>query len=178
MSNAYINEPYRIHYIAKEYRAGLTDIHAHVYKPNGLLLGPYYFIEVPPSPSVEGGVYFLDFMDSDSEGNYLFLVHCPSQEARAAQQVFFVKRPDIDVKSIKLKTDRLTFNDNSSVKSYISDSPAVVVDSEFVDIRGPYQTGMVDINKTFIQFNNYVAYNVPMSIAISLIQKSNKYTII
>jgi hypothetical protein len=105
MANAYVGEAYRIHYIAKEFQSGLTDVRAHVYKPNGLLLGPYSFIEILIIPGVGDGFYYFDFLDADVQGNYLFIVYSSSQGTKAAQQVFFVTRPDIATDHLKTSVD-------------------------------------------------------------------------
>lgn len=80
---AYINEPYKFVYVAKNFTSGLTDVKLVVYKPNMVKLGVYDLIEVNAGDGK--GVYYYDFNDADIPGTYIFVCNsasCPLKDAR------------------------------------------------------------------------------------------------
>ncbi len=87
----HINTAFRLYYAAKDYRTGLTDVQYYVYAPNGIRSGPYLMSEL--NQSAAAGVYYDDYLDATVEGNYLFLVDCPSHPWRAEQSYFFESKP-------------------------------------------------------------------------------------
>ena len=90
---AFFGEKYHINYIAKDFKAGLTDVRMVVYKPNGVKLGVYTLAEVNVGDGA--GIYYYDFEDADMEGTYLFIVNSPSWPKKDAKQVFFEEKVDI-----------------------------------------------------------------------------------
>lgn len=106
---AFLGEPYRIHYVARDFKSRLSDIFMYVYKPNGVRLGPYILSELPVDHG--SGVYYEDFMDSDIEGSYLFLIDSVSNPARDAKQIYFSRKLDSDLSSIMDKTNQLSVLD-------------------------------------------------------------------
>lgn len=87
---AYVTETYRLHYIAKDFKHGLTDVRMVVYKPNGVKQGIYALTELNAGDGK--GIYYYDYVDSDLEGTYLFVVNSLSTPKKDARQVYFEKR--------------------------------------------------------------------------------------
>lgn len=87
---AYINETFRIHYISKNFTGGLTDVRMVVYKPNGVKQGVYILSEVNQGDGA--GIYYYDYVDSDIEGSYLFVINSPSLPKKDSKQVTFKRR--------------------------------------------------------------------------------------
>lgn len=86
----YVEKEYRLYYAAKNYVKSLIDVQYNVYKPDGVKLGPYFMAELD---SVEAaGIYFSAFNEADMEGNYIFIVDCPSNPKQNEKSVFFEKQ--------------------------------------------------------------------------------------
>lgn len=104
---AFIDEPYRLHYIAKSFVTGLSDVKMVVYKPNGVKQGVYTLTELNQGDGK--GIYFYDYVDSDMEGTYLFVVNSPSVSKKDARQVYFEKRTWLDSEKSQIR-DALGIN--------------------------------------------------------------------
>lgn len=87
---AFTGQPYRVHYIAKSFQQGLSDVRMVVYKPNGVKQGVYTLIELNAGDGK--GIYYHDYEDSDLEGTYLFVIDCLSNPKKDARQVYFSDR--------------------------------------------------------------------------------------
>lgn len=85
-----VGEPYRLNYIAKGFEGGLADVKGVVYKPDGNKQGVYNFTELNQGDG--RGIYYFDYVDSDIEGTYLFVVNSLSHPKKDARQVYFEKR--------------------------------------------------------------------------------------
>lgn len=83
----YVGQTFRVHYIAKGFRTGLTDVTMVVYKPDGSKQGVYTLSEVNLGDGK--GIYYYDYVDSDIAGTYLFVINSLSHPKKDAKQVYF-----------------------------------------------------------------------------------------
>ncbi len=83
------NKIFRIYYTSKNFIGGLTDVTYHVFKPNGIELGPYTMTEFTVGSAINSGVYYDDFYDADIEGNYLFIVNSLSDPHKDTKSYYF-----------------------------------------------------------------------------------------
>lgn len=86
----YIDKGYRIYYASKNFETGLTDVFYYVYKPSGAKLGPYLMTEL--NGGTAQGIYYDDFLDADTEGNYIFIANCASVPKQDEKSVYFEER--------------------------------------------------------------------------------------
>ena len=87
---AYINEPYKFVYIARNFTAGLPDVKLVVYKPDMTKLGVYNLIEIDAGDG--RGIYYYDFTDADIPGVYTFVCNSASCPLKDARTLYFDSR--------------------------------------------------------------------------------------
>jgi len=87
---AYINEPYKFVYTAKNFTPGLSDVKLVVFKPNMVKLGVYNLTEVNSGDGK--GIYYYDFNDADIVGTYIFICNSISTPLKDARTLFFDER--------------------------------------------------------------------------------------
>lgn len=82
----YLGVPYRILYLAKGYRSGLTDVVAVVVKPNGGMVGVFPMREFP-APFT--GQYYYDYLSGqgDPQGEYFSLVISPTEQTQDSARI-------------------------------------------------------------------------------------------
>jgi hypothetical protein len=96
---AYLGVPYKIAYIAENFRTGLTDIIAMVELPDGTVCGPFDFTE---SLGVGfGGIYTAIYTPHtySPEGQYLALVISPTERVRSLIKFEEFVRPPLQVET-------------------------------------------------------------------------------
>jgi len=87
---AYINEPYKIVYIAKNFTSGLTDVELIVFKPNMSKMGVYVLTEMQDPEGA--GIYYIDFNDADVVGVYTFVVDSVTMPLKDVRSLYFDQR--------------------------------------------------------------------------------------
>jgi len=83
----YTRDPFRIWYIAKEFKRGVCDVKLLVVKPNNSVDGVFLMEE----DSSGMGCYYYDYSPPIA-GKYLFMVVCPSQNVKHVSSEMFVDR--------------------------------------------------------------------------------------
>jgi hypothetical protein len=79
---AQLEQAERIVYIAKNLESGLSNINAHVMKPNGSLVGPFPLVEY--TNPLFAGFYYFDFFTTSNDplGTYVGVVNSQDEQHR------------------------------------------------------------------------------------------------
>lgn len=86
----YTNEPYKIYYVAKDFKEGLTDVIMVVYLPDKSYQGYFNLIEL--NSTIFGkGIYYYEYTPV-TEGEYLFVVDSLTNLKRDAKSATFINR--------------------------------------------------------------------------------------
>jgi hypothetical protein len=104
---ALLGTAYRVSYIAKKFESGLTDITAQVIKPNGSVIGVFSLFEF--DSAAFKGMYYFDLSTdvSDPEGEYIGLIHSPSEDLKTGFKVTFRPASDSSFKQPSLEDSHL-----------------------------------------------------------------------
>ena len=84
-----VGDTYRVSYIARDFKEGLTDVKAVVYKTDLTKQGVYNLTEVNLGDGK--GVYSFEYEDSDVNmpGTYTFVINSASNPKKDAKGVYF-----------------------------------------------------------------------------------------